>query len=104
MPLPDNPWERGKCGLKALQSMALEVPTVVSPVGVNTEIVESGVNGIVARTTEEWVAALTSLIESIELRRRLGKAGRQTVVKSYSFDSQKDRYLGFFEALCGSPP
>ena len=103
MPLPDTDWERGKCGLKALQYMALEVPAVVSPVGVNTEIVESGVNGLVARTTADWVKAIGSLIASPELRQRLGKAGRETVVESYSFDSQKERYLGFFDALCGSP-
>lgn len=102
MPLPDNEWARGKCGFKGLQYMALEIPTIMSPVGVNTEIIEDGVNGFLAGTNEEWVEKLTFLIESPVLRERIGKAGRQTVVERYSFESQKDRYLQLFNSLCES--
>ena len=93
MPLPDNEWARGKCGLKALQYMALGIPAVVSPVGVNTEIVQDGINGFVANNDKEWVEKLSVLIENPKLRKKLGKEARKTVVKKYSVEANKRKYL-----------
>ena len=84
MPLPNDDWSRGKCGLKALLYMSLEVSPVVSPVGVNTEIVSDGENGLLAETEDEWVEAIARLVEDVTLRRNLGSAARQTVVERYS--------------------
>jgi glycosyltransferase involved in cell wall biosynthesis len=84
MPLPDTPWERGKCGLKALQYMALGVPVVASPVGVNAEIVRHGVDGYLAASSAEWLEALARLLEDAGLRRRMGTAGRSRVESAYS--------------------
>lgn len=84
MPLPDTEWERGKCGLKALQYMALGVPVVVSAVGVNAEIVQDGRTGYLARSAEEWEVALGRLIIDSELRRELGAEGRVVVERSYA--------------------
>lgn len=84
MPLPDENWSRGKCGLKALQYMALGIPTVCSPVGVNSTIIKDGVNGYLAGTNREWIDILTALIRSPEKRRSIGLAGRETVEKKYS--------------------
>lgn len=97
MPLPDDDWSRGKCGLKGLQYMALEIPTIMSPVGVNTEIIRDGVNGYLASTEEEWIAKLTLLINDPALRKRLGKAGRQTVIEKYSVEANKHKYLEVFQ-------
>ena len=72
MPLPDEPWARGKCGFKLIQYMACGLPVVATPVGVNTDIVENGVNGFWASNTGEWVAALEKLKGDAALRRRLG--------------------------------
>lgn len=99
MPLPEDEWAKGKCGLKGLQYMAMEIPTVMSPVGVNTEIIKDGINGFLAATEEEWISKLSLLIESSELRERLGKAGRETVIERYSFESQKNNYLQCFDEL-----
>jgi glycosyltransferase involved in cell wall biosynthesis len=79
MPLPDESWSRGKCGLKALQYMALGIPTCCSPVGVNSDIIQDGVNGFLAATEDEWVEKLTQLLHDQNLRQRLGAAGRATV-------------------------
>ena len=84
MPLPDDEFSRGKCGLKALQFMATGRPVVVSPVGVNTQIVNSGVNGIVASTADDWIQAFEALAASPDLRERLGCAGRRTVEERFS--------------------
>lgn len=99
MPLPDTEWAKGKCGLKALQFMALEIPTVVSPVGVNTEIVEDGVNGAVAGDEDEWVDKLSRLIEASDLRRELGRQARKRVVERYSVEANKELYLNCMESL-----
>lgn len=91
MPLPDESWSRGKCGLKALQYMALGIPTVCSPVGVNSEIIQDSVNGFLAATEDEWVAKLTQLLHDKTLRARLGQAGRETVETKYSAAVQAPR-------------
>jgi len=84
MPLPDDEWSRGKCGMKALQYMALGIPPVVSPVGVNTTIVRDGVNGFCASAEEEWIDRIALLLEDEPLRRSLGQEARRTVEESYS--------------------
>lgn len=99
MPLPDNNWTRGKCGFKGLQYMALEIPTVMSPVGVNMDIIQEGKNGCLADTGDEWFEKISALIESPELRKKLGKAGRKTVVEKYSKQAWQEKYLQFFDEL-----
>jgi len=84
MPLTDTPWARGKCGYKLIQYMACGLPVIASPVGVNTEIVEHGVNGFLATTDAEWREALVMLLRDPDLRNRMGAAGRQKVEKQYS--------------------
>lgn len=104
MPLPDEDWARGKCGLKALQYMALGIPAVCSPVGVNTAIIEDGVNGFLADRPEAWVAKLSRLIEDPMLRQRLGQAGQATVEARYSVQANAPRYLEVFERVRGARP
>jgi glycosyltransferase involved in cell wall biosynthesis len=84
MPLPDDPWTRGKCGLKALQYMALGIPPVVSPVGVNAEIVSDGVDGFHAPTPQSWIDRIGQLVSNPALRARLGGEARRTVEARYS--------------------
>ncbi|MCL4479025.1 MAG: glycosyltransferase family 4 protein [Deltaproteobacteria bacterium] len=93
MPLPDNEWTRGKCGLKVLQYMAMEMPCAASPVGVNTGIIQDGINGFLAKDEKEWVEKLSLLIENPELRQRLGMAGRKTVEERYSVKDWAPVYL-----------
>jgi glycosyltransferase involved in cell wall biosynthesis len=84
MPLPDTLWARGKCGYKLIQYMACGVPVVASPVGVNRDIVEHGVNGFLAESDNEWRAAVNALLNDSDLRRRMGAAGRRRVEEQYS--------------------
>ena len=92
MPLPDSPWERGKCGYKLIQCMACGVPVVASPVGVNTVIVNPGKNGLLARD-DEWEEQLTTLLQDPELRRSFGAQGRKDVENWYSLEVQAPRLL-----------
>lgn len=84
MPLPDNPFERGKCGYKLIQYMACGLPVVASPVGVNRKIVEHGINGFLAATDAEWETALRTLATDPALRSRMGQAGRKEIERQYS--------------------
>ncbi len=102
MPLPDDQWAKGKCGFKGLQYMALEIPTIMSPVGVNTSIIQHGENGYLASSPEEWLSTLSMLIESAELRRTIGQNGRKTIIEHYSVESMKDRYVELFDNLISS--
>ena len=83
MPLIDAAFERGKGGYKLIQYMACGLPVVASPVGVNRQIVEHGVNGFLAETPEQWEAALRTLLADAGLRQRMGRAGREKVERHY---------------------
>jgi glycosyltransferase involved in cell wall biosynthesis len=98
MPLPDDEWAKGKCGLKGLSYMACGVPAIMSPVGVNKDIVRHRHNGFLADTTEEWISILSELIENQELRTEIGKRGRETVVSNYSVEAHQQSYLKVFES------
>lgn len=86
MPLVDDAWTQGKCGFKILQYMGVGIPSVCSPVGVNAEIVQDGVNGYLARSEDEWVEKLSRLIENEERRRQIGMRGRELVEAHYSVE------------------
>ncbi|WP_293897364.1 glycosyltransferase family 4 protein [Sporocytophaga sp.] len=96
MPLADNEWTRGKCGFKALQYMALGIPAVVSPVGVNTEIVDQGINGFVCDSEADWLKHLTDLINDAPLRSEMGKKAREKIVNNYSVKSNEEKFLSLF--------
>ncbi|KAA1054012.1 glycosyltransferase family 4 protein [Azospirillum argentinense] len=84
MPLPDDPWERGKCGYKLIQYMAAGRPVVASPVGVNATLVQHGVNGFLAEDEASWTEAIGRLAADPDLRARMGAAGRRLVEERYN--------------------
>lgn len=97
MPLPNDEWAKGKCGLKGLQYMALGIPTLMSPVGVNSEIIKEGENGYLPTNLTEWVEGLSNLVENLDLRIEVGLKGRETVVNSFSVNSNRMKYLEIFK-------
>lgn len=99
MPLPEDKWAKGKCGFKGLQYMALKIPSVMSPVGVNTKIIDNNINGFLAKTEKDWIDILSKLIGDEKLRESIGEKGRATVIEKYSVESQKNIYLEAFNNL-----
>ncbi|MBN2057316.1 MAG: glycosyltransferase family 4 protein [Candidatus Saganbacteria bacterium] len=99
-PLPDTPFTRGKCGFKIIQYMALGIPSVVSPVGANADILEDGKQGFWARSDEEWLEKLSLLIQDVSLRTRLGRAARERAENIYSINAVKGKYLEIFSEVC----
>jgi len=103
MPLPNDAWSRGKCGLKSLEYMALRIPPVISPVGVNSEIVKDGIDGFIADSNAEWVDKISRLIESPQLRKQMGEKARQTVIERYSVIAHRDTYVEILNKLVSTP-
>lgn len=98
MPLKEDEWSEGKCGFKLLQYMALGIPSVASPVGVNTRIIESNENGYLSSGTQDWIKYLSMLLEDAGLRQRLGSAGRQKVVKDFSTVANSENFLSLLNS------
>lgn len=92
-PLPDEEWVYGKSGLKAIQYMALGIPTVATAIGANFRVIEDGVSGFLVRTEEEWKARLRELISNPELRRTIGLNARRRVEELFSVEANKHTYL-----------
>ena len=84
MPLVDGPFERGKCGYKLVQYMAGGLPVIASPVGINSQMIDVGVNGYLAKSTEEWLKAFRTLVHDEHLRAEMGKASRQKAEQKYN--------------------
>ena len=102
MPLPDEPWARGKSGYKLVQYMACGLPVVASPVGVNASIVEEGVSGLLAIDSGQWRTALTRLIDDAALRSAMGEAGRRRAVEAYSLQAHAPCLIEVMRSAVGA--
>jgi glycosyltransferase involved in cell wall biosynthesis len=98
MPLQHDIWSEGKCGFKGLQYMSLGMATLMSPVGVNTEIIEHGKNGYLVSSAGEWEEKLELLLTDAALREQLGHNGRETIRNRYSVEANKNNYDQLFHA------
>ncbi len=96
MPLTHDEWSEGKCGFKLIQYLALEIPSVASPVGVNKKIIEEGINGYLCDTDEEWYVALEKLLLDAGLRKKMGVAGRKKIIQEYSLQSNAANFVQLF--------
>jgi glycosyltransferase involved in cell wall biosynthesis len=101
MPLEDTRWNRGKCAFKLLQYMALGIPSVASPVGMNNDVITSGENGFFAATNDEWVKRLDELLRDPDLRRRVGRAGRTSAEGGFALPVVSRRLVSFLDRVSG---
>lgn len=98
MPLTDDPWARGKCGYKLIQYMACGIPVIASPVGVNNNIVENGINGFLVSTIEDWINAIKILYQNDnDVISRMGLAGRKKVEEQYCIQITVNKLFSIFQ-------
>ena len=97
MPLADDVWTRGKCGFKLLQCMAVGLPVICTPVGMNTEIVSDGEEGFWASSPNEWIEKLGLLIKDSNLRKRMGSRAREKVMAKYSLSKNAPLFLRYIQ-------
>ena len=97
MPLQPDEWSEGKCGFKLIQYLSAGIPAIASPVGVNKTIIEEGINGYLCSDNETWKNRIKKLVTNVQLRKDFGKAGHDKMLKEYSIQSQKDKFLSLFK-------
>jgi glycosyltransferase involved in cell wall biosynthesis len=101
MPLEESLSARGKCSFKMLTYMACEVPVVVSPVGMNGEVLSLGCSGLAAETEQQWAEALAFLLDHPGERRAMGRIGRHVVDTHYSTRVLAPRLASILKSLAG---
>jgi glycosyltransferase involved in cell wall biosynthesis len=99
MPLSDDEWTRGKCSFKMLQYMAVGLPVVVSPVGMNREVLAKGQSGFAATTPDEWYEAFEALYKDRDLQIKLGNEGRRIIEEHFSATKVADSLAGIFKEI-----
>ena len=99
MPMPDNEWTKGKCAFKIIQYMAVGIPSVASPVGMNLKVIQDGLNGSFASSNEEWIDRLSRLIENAALRDSMGRNGRKTTEERYSLKVAAPKFVAILEKV-----
>ena len=104
MPLTSDEYQRFKCGCKLLQYMASGLPSVASPVGINSRLIEAGRSGFLAETEDEWFQAVERLMSDGPMRSEMGSAGRAYVAKEYSLQVWLPVLLELLNRVAGLPP
>ena len=99
MPLNNSDWELGKCAYKILQYMALKLPVVASPVGVNKEIIKDNNNGMLANNENEWYDQISLLLDDNKLMNKISNNGYETVLKNFNIENYKMQYLNILKSL-----
>lgn len=99
MPLEDNEWTRGKCSFKMLQYMATGLPVVVSPVGMNRDVLALGMCGLGANTEQEWLDALIRIYDDDVERKDMGRTAREVVVANFSLPVIARNLEGIFRTV-----
>jgi len=93
MPLPNTDFAKGKAGFKIIQYMGVGLPVVCSPVGINTEIVCDGINGFLAGTKDEWFEKLSYLTQNRNVREKIGKKGRESIIHKYTIEANASKFI-----------
>jgi glycosyltransferase involved in cell wall biosynthesis len=96
MPLESDRWSEGKCGFKIIQYLALGIPALATPVGVNKNIIDDHINGFLCYDQESWYNSISLLLEEEHIRNQMGKKGREKIAREFSIQANADLFLGLF--------
>ena len=96
MPLESDRWSEGKCGFKIIQYLALGIPALATPVGVNKNIIDDHINGFLCHDQDSWYNSISLLLEQEHLRNQMAKKGREKIVRKFSIQANADVFLGLF--------
>lgn len=86
MPLTDTPFNRGKCGFKLIQYMAMGLPTISTPLEANLKINRTGKN-LHADTNREWVDAVVQFYNNQAYFASVGAENYEIFKTYYSIEA-----------------
>ncbi len=98
MPLEDTPFNRGKCGFKLIQYMAMGKPTLSTPLEANVKINRNNSN-LFATSNEEWVECINKFISNLSFYREVGLKNKKIVEEYYSIEANSVSYIKIFNQL-----
>jgi glycosyltransferase involved in cell wall biosynthesis len=92
-------WQEA-CPLAVLEAMSVKLPVIASNTGGLPELVEDGRSGILVPVggSLEICAALERLLSDADLRRSMGEAGYQLILKEHRIEDTARKYVEIFLA------
>jgi len=92
-PIPKEEWVLGKSGCKAITYMSCAIPAIATAFGTNFRVIQNNVDGFLVNSDEEWISTIIKLIDDPELRKQIGKKGREKVINNFSVKANEGKYL-----------
>jgi glycosyltransferase involved in cell wall biosynthesis len=98
MPLEDNLFNRGKCGFKLIQYMAMGKPTISTPLEANVKINRNNDN-LFASSEEEWHDTIARILNNLNYYERVGFRNKMIVEEFYSVEANYSNYIKIFNEI-----
>ena len=99
VPLVESTYCKAKSSIKFLEMSSTCKPGCWQDIRQYQEVVEHGKNGFLCHSVDEWYESLKKLVESPELREKMGKEAFKTVEKDWQMKNNVEQYATFFQKV-----
>lgn len=100
-PLEDNPYTRCKSGIKFKEASSAKIPGVYQNMRQYQAVIDHGVNGYLAQSSDDWYKSLKSLIDDPNHRQSVGEAAYTTVKEGYQIQDHVADYATWIKQVMG---
>ena len=91
-------WMRAKSANRVTQAMALGLPVVAYPLPSYQAVIHHGRNGMLCRSNEEWICALSTM-RSADFRERIARTGYRYARRYFSLERVGEQWTEMFRRL-----
>lgn len=102
--LADSLLTDAKSEIKWMEAAMFGVPSVVSDTATHRETIEDGVDGFLAKTSEDFIYAIERLVKDTNLRETIGQTAKDVVLERYSLGAMGNNLRQVFETLRPAVP